>query len=470
MSGAAARAPVPALRTAQPEAALRVTDFGADPEPTGDDAAAVQRAFDAAAERGMDVYLPPGHYRVSRTVSFRASGRAVFGAPAGKSILAGDTTRYSLLELQSTRNSTVRDLRFEGSRLNDDKANTEKAIVCNGTFGTVIRRVHSYGTGYIVFDNGGTNTTLEDSVCEDYGRIGYLIGTGGTVRRCRFTNQDGWRFSSEMQGVYASAGKKNITIEDNEFTNCGIYAIQLWGSQSGVWTENITIQRNTFTQCPRVLVVAAGDSGPSYRNVRFLGNTIRRTGEKSIHIGKYNGSTANDSQLLIDGNVFEDAGPAFGILITPWGGDAPVSGIRIANNRFLAPNRSSYNGMVHVAGGGDVVIEANRFQDLGRDGDGEIVSSGVYLKAGKGLVLRRNNFSHWPGAGTARDVAAITLEPAVRDATIRENEVRGSGRPRCYGVRVTAGAGPETGAVTGNVFRGAKLGFSGVPASGNEVR
>jgi hypothetical protein len=35
---------------------------------------------------------------------------------------------------------------------------------------------------------------------------------------------------------------------------------------------------------------------------------------------------------------------------------------------------------------------------------------------------------------------------------------------------VTSTAGPQAGAVTGNVFHGAKLELAGVPASDNEIR
>jgi hypothetical protein len=449
-----------------PTGALNVVDFGASPARSGDDAPAIQQAFDAAAQHGNDVYFPEGYYWLSTTVYFRAGGRTVFGDGMTKSTLAGNTNGYSLLEIDRADNVGVRDLRFEGSHLNEPM-NKEKAIVCASASGTLIQRVHSYGTGYVVFDGGGTNTTLEDSVCEDYGRIGCLIGTGGTVRRCRFTNRDGWRFSSEMQGVYASAGKQNIVIEDNEFINCGIYAIQLWGSQNGVWTENITIQRNTFIRCPRVLVVAAGKSGPAYRNVRFLGNAIRQAQEKSIHIGKYNGSTTNDSQLLIDGNVFEDPGPTYGIFITPWNGDAPISGIRISNNQFSAPNRSSYHGFVDVAGADDVVIENNLFRGIGHDGSTEIVSAGVYLDVGTNLSVRGNVFEHWPGAGASRVVDGIRWDTAARGTTVSENQFNGNGRVNCYGVRVTSTGSNATGSITGNTFRQSKLEANGIPASGN---
>jgi hypothetical protein len=424
--------------------ALSVVDFGASPAAAGDDTSAIQAAFNAAASQGKDVYFPEGYYLLSQTVVFRANGRTIFGDGLAKSTVAGNTSSFNLLQLDRTQDVTVRDLRLEGSHVNtSDTANTGKAVECYATQRTRLLRLHAFGTGYIAFDNGGTFTTLEDSICEDYGRIGYLVNTGGIIRGCKFVCAPGWRFTSEMHGIYASAGKKQITIEDCEFVNAGIYAIQLWGSQTGVWTEDIVIQRNRFVGCPRVLVVAAGASGPSYRRVRFVGNTIQQTGEKSLQIGKFNGSTADGSELLIEGNVFEDAGPAYGIWLTPWAGSAPLTGVRIRGNEFRAPNRSSYNGMVNVSGASDVVIEENGFADIGHDGAKEIASDGIQITAGQDLRVRDNRFRFHPLAGQAREAAGIRVKAGAVRAVIEENRFTGNGGRNCLPVSVPPGSSEQ---------------------------
>lgn len=450
--------------------ALNVLNFGANPATGGDDTAAVQAAFNAAAQQGKDVYFPTGHYWLTKEVIFRASGRTIYGDGNTKSIVAGNTGVHDLFELEKTQDVTVRDLRFVGSHVNtSDTANTGKAVVNNNTLRTRLLRIHSYGTGYICIDSGGSYTTLEDSICEDYGRIGYLIGPGGTVRRTRFVCQPGWRFTSEMHAVYASAGKSNITIEDSEFLSVGIYAIQLWGSLNGVATENFLIQRNRFVNCPRVMVIAAGDSGPVYRNIRFLGNTIQGTQEKSLHIGKYNGSTSNGTELLIEGNVFEDAGATWGIYLTPWGG-AQLSGIRVRNNVFSAPKRSSYHGFVNVSGATDVIIEGNEFSDIGHDGSTEIISSGVQLQSGSNVLVRGNAFVHWPTAGTSRVVNAVKMESNIRNATVEENSFQGNGRSGCYGIHMVGSGSSVHGVIRNNVLKSAKFQPNGVPNSGNTVQ
>jgi hypothetical protein len=452
-----------------PSGALNVLDYGASTATSGDDAPAIQRAFDAAASQGKDVYFPTGYYWLSKTVYFRVSGRAVFGDGTTKSIIAGNTNSYGLLQMDRTEGSVVRDLRLEGSHLNDGSVNVNKAIECYVAKNTLIQRVHAYGTGYAVFDNGGTNTTFEDSVCEDYGRIGFLINDGGIVRRSRFLCRDGWNFSGEMHGVYAPAGRANVTIEDNEFTGCGAYAVQLWGSQSGVWTENITIQRNTFTRCKGILVVGAGSSGPSYRNVRFLGNTIRQALEKSIRIIKFNGSNSNGTGFLIDGNVFEDCGTSYGVFFN--NSDAPITGVRISNNQFLAPTRSPWSGMIYVTKGSgamsDVIIENNLFQDIGRVGNEERSCPGIYLNSGSGITVRSNTFYHWSGSGKSYVVEGVRWDVAVMGVSIAQNQFYGNGLAHCYGVRVTSTGSSTNGSITNNTFRNAKLLANGVPNSGN---
>lgn len=456
--------------TPNPTGALNVLDFGATTAAGGDDAAAIQAAFDAAATQDKDVYLPAGHYWISRTVSFRATGRTVYGAGMAQTIVAGNTNSYNLLQFDRIRDCTVRDLRFEGSHLNDDKVNVNRAVDCYATVGAAIRRVHCYGAGYIAFDNGGANTTIEDCVIEDYGRIGYLANDGATVRRCRFICRDSWSFTGEMHGIYAPAGRTNILIEDNEFTNCGAYAIQLWGSQSGVWTENVLIQRNTFTRCKNVLVIGAGSSGPSYRSVRFLANTIRQSQEKDIRIMKFNGSTADGTELLIEGNVFEDTASSYGFMVINYGG-APISGVRIRNNQFLCPSLSSYQGIIHLQASGaalsDVVVEGNLFQDFGHSGTAEKPLPAIWLRSGSGIMIQDNTFAHWFRAGFNYDVEAVRFEPGAANVSITRNLFSGNGLARCYGVRVTSTGGAANGSITGNRFVGAKLLPNGVPASEN---
>ncbi|MGV3723704.1 MAG: phage head spike fiber domain-containing protein, partial [Actinomycetota bacterium] len=453
-----------------PTGALNVLDFGANPAAGGDDAGAIQAAFNAAATQDKDVYLPAGHYWISRTVSFRAAGRTVYGAGMTLTIVAGNTNSYNLLQFDRIRDCTVRDLRFEGSHLNDDKVNINRAVDCYATVNTLIQRVYCYGAGYIAFDNGGSRTTIEDCVIEDYGRIGYLANDGATVRRCRFFCRDSWNFTGEQHGIYASAGRTNILIEDNEFINCGAYAIQLWGSQSGVWTENVLIQRNTFTRCKNVLVVGAGSSGPSYRSVRFLANTIRQSQEKDIRIMKFNGSTANGTELLIEGNIFEDTASSYGFMIINYGG-APITGVRIRNNQFLGPNRSSYQGILHLQASGaalsDIVVEGNLFQDFGHSGASERAFPAIWLRSGSGITIQDNTFVHWSKAGYGYDVDGVRFDSGATNVSITRNVFTGTGLARCYGVRVTSSGSATNGSITGNQFNRAKLQANGAPASGN---
>ncbi len=453
--------------------ALNVVDFGASPARTGDDTGAIQRAFDTAQSQNKDVYFPSGYYWISKKVVFRAAGRTVFGDGMTKSVLAGNTDRHSLLELYRATNAVVRDLRFEGSLTNEQDTNIWPAVEVASTNGAKLYRNHSYGTGYLLRDSGGTNTHVEENICEDYGRIGYLIGSGAVVRNNRFVCRPSWVFEDQMNGIYASAGKQNLIIENNVFIHCGSYAMTLWGSKTGEWTQNIVVQQNIFEDCDRVLVIASSATGPGYRNVKFLNNTLRRSGDKSIHIGKFNGSNSDGSGLVIDGNVFEDPGSDMSIFMTNWNASGPITGVRISNNQFLHPNKSAYHGIYiwqNVAPLWDVIIENNTFAGFGHNGSTEKAHTALYLRSGSDIIVRGNEFTHWEGAGATCDVHAIKMDTGVRNSRIEGNTFVGTGKPGALGLRVTSRASSALGSITNNVFRRARLIDNGVPCSGNTLQ
>lgn len=451
--------------------ALNVVNYGASTADGNDDSTAIQKAFDAAVTQGKDVYFPAGHYDLSRTVVFRASGRSVFGDGMTKSIIAGNTSSITLLRLEKTQNSVVRDLRFDGSLVNSQHVNIGRAVECYLTVGTMVQRVHSYGTGYLVQDNSATSTTIEDSVCQDYGRIGYLPGAGGVVRRTRFVCRPSWVFEGNMNGVYVSAGRGDVLVEDNEFIHCGAYAMTIWGSAKGTWMENVTIRNNRFQDCPKAFVVAAGGDGPNIRKVQFINNTVRNCGEKSIHVGKFNGSNSDGSGLVIDGNVFEDAGNDMSIFITNWAGSAPITGVRVSNNKFLAPNKSAYYGLWIKQNGAalsDILIENNTFSDIGHYGTAEKGHCGIYVQTGT-ATIRGNTFTFWSNTGQSRTTEGIRMDGGARGVLVSGNQFLGNGLPNTHGFRMTSSGSSIHGSVASNLFRRARLTANGVPTTGNTV-
>ncbi len=452
--------------------ALNVRDYGANPAKDGDDRAAIQACLNAAISQGKDVYFPAGYYWLSSRVYFlKGNNVAIFGDGMTKSIIAGNTDRDSLLQIERCNGVTVRDLRFEGSLTNEQNTNVWPAIEPFLSSGTTVRRVHTYGTGYLVRDNSATDTLIEDAVCEDYGRIGYLVGSGGTVRNTKFVCRPSWVFADQMNGIYASAGKQNILIENNQFIHCGSYAMTLWGSNSGVWTENVTVQHNLFERCDRALVIAASASGPGYRNVKFLNNTVRQCADKSIHIGKFNGSNADGTALVIDGNVFEDPGSDMAIFLTNWNASGPITGVRITNNEFRQPTKSAYYGLYlwqNSAAFSDILVENNTISDIGHNGTTEKAHCGIYLRSGT-VTIRGNTLSHWQYAGYGMTVDALRIDSGATNCVITNNTFNGTGAPGCYGARMTSSGSSTNGSITNSLFRKAKLNPNGIPTSGNVI-
>lgn len=101
---------------------LDARTFGAKGDGTTDDTAALQRAFDAAAEKSGGVFLPPSVY-LTRELHMRP-GIAVVGIPGwnysgagGTTLRLVDGTSPGLLNLTDARGSTIDGLALDGRNL-----------------------------------------------------------------------------------------------------------------------------------------------------------------------------------------------------------------------------------------------------------------------------------------------------------------------------------------------------------------
>jgi uncharacterized secreted repeat protein (TIGR03808 family) len=271
---ALSRTPAEARIVTPHAGALDAAHFGVDPGVTQDQSAALQRAIDEAALRGMPLFLPPGRYLV-RDIAL-PSGLYLSGVPGRSQLLfaGGDT----MLVGRDAEQLTLAGLTVAaaGNRFTDP------------TPGLVYLRSVTALTVDGCRISGGTRSGLSLEYCA--GRI---------------TNCDIW--GCHYTGIF-SLDATGLDISGNNVRDCGNNGIQVWRSRQG---EDGTI----LTQ-NRILGIAARDGGSGQNgngivvfragsvivahnriadcafsavrsnagsNCQILGNSCARLGEKALY-------------------------------------------------------------------------------------------------------------------------------------------------------------------------------------------
>jgi hypothetical protein len=162
-----------------PIASLSVRAFGAAGDGTTDDRAAILAAWAAAKTSGLDLYLPPGVYKISKYLDF-ADGNGVKIIAAGAKILypsndpsvnadtiaVSQTMARAGILLRYCRNVSIIGVSFEGA---DDPAfdqiNRGVAIYATHCVGTRVTNCAArYGNALYVQDTQGVTTGTGDSL------------------------------------------------------------------------------------------------------------------------------------------------------------------------------------------------------------------------------------------------------------------------------------------------------------------
>ena len=233
-------------------AAVRdVLNFGATPNDATDDAAAIQKAIDAAAE-GDTVSLPRGTFLVNRTLRAK-SGVRIQGAAADLTILKfHGVTQANFFDLSGTRKVELSGFTLEG----DNNVNAHHGIFAHGGGGHVIHHlviqnlgspngplgIHFTGDGK-TGRNGVTDCVISDNTIRN---IGLDSPWGGGIRLS-------WGSSSNVilrnvvdhtgrGGIFANDGCTDLVISSNCVTRSGRKAeklgLEIWGGCDRVVMED----------------------------------------------------------------------------------------------------------------------------------------------------------------------------------------------------------------------------------------
>jgi hypothetical protein len=300
---------------------INVRDFGAQGDGATDDTAAIQRAIDAAAEKGGGgVWFPPGNYAVS-TLRLR-SYTGLFAHPTwsthggGTRLTLIDERADCLLDLRGTLGARVVGLGLEGGELGEaicgiyhDGANHEQ----EDTLHIERCRIAHFSGDAVRLDNVWAFTLTNNM----------LIFNGGDG--LSFSHWDGWVYENIFNnnggyGIHGRETNASVSIVSNRIE---------WNHTGGILLEqgsHYHINANYIDRSGGPGIHLRGEPGAPAHTYAITGNLIYRSGarvapasEQSSHLlfEHVAGLTCTGNTMRIGVN---DSGqglrsPSFGIVV-----------------------------------------------------------------------------------------------------------------------------------------------------------
>jgi hypothetical protein len=303
--------------------AIDIADFGAKGDGKTDSRAAIQRAFDHASARGLDVFIPAGTFIHSGTLA--ADGIKIFGAGEA-SILRASTYGQEALFLKGN-SVALTDLRLVGvggPRLTTDAS--QKIVVQGSRNFTIERvRIERTTTGGMKI-NGASRGRIADNVVEDTHADSIHMTRGShdiLVERNRISRSGDDAIAVVSYGGATGTLTRGIVIRNNEvYDNTGGRGIAVVGG-GDVVIENNLVHGSSSPRGGAGIYLAAESSynTQSVHNVRVTGNRLidvggLNSGHGAIHVYNSQGSAGlvNDG-IVIAGNEIINPRKA-GIAIT----------------------------------------------------------------------------------------------------------------------------------------------------------
>ncbi|HUR93920.1 MAG TPA: right-handed parallel beta-helix repeat-containing protein [Gemmatimonadales bacterium] len=242
----------------------RVRELGAQGDGKRDDTAALQAAFDRAAELGEGVVLvSPGVYRVRETLSFRADGCQLLGV--GQPTILADELLPRILDSDGRSQLRIAGLRVRGTGVHDVG-----------------------GRGAIHLDERSTACTVENTEVHDAPGTGIVDdGAGNTIRGnvVRGTGEHGIYVSGCRHGVYSA----------NRITGAGeVHGATLLAHGLSIADASECRIVDNLVEGGRGLGLVLRDG--AHDNV-VSGNTVRGTGDRLLLIGSGSRNLLCDNRL-----------------------------------------------------------------------------------------------------------------------------------------------------------------------------
>ena len=187
-------------------------NYGAVGDGTTDDTAAIQAAINAMPNTGGTVFLPPGTYKITASLTVPTTMTQGFG-------LKGAGPQASVISLANSVNDYA--IKFAtGAHSQNGAQISDIGILCNGVNQTAGGGIYGYGAYRCSFDNLYISTPYEDGIYLVYGPGG--SGNNGyqnVIRGC--TIENGNLSAGLGRGICFSSTIENIVTECTFSANGG---------------------------------------------------------------------------------------------------------------------------------------------------------------------------------------------------------------------------------------------------------
>lgn len=274
------------------ELAANVRDFGARGDGQGDDSGAFARALAAAA--GRLIWVPPGTYRIGRTVDARVAapstltpGPRIIGAGIESTTLVNAVSGAPMLRLGPDSDARagfkgVQDVLIAGMTIQGDgRATGQTAIELRACYASGLKRIHIVymaGTGVRVPCTSGDNDACN----------------GLTLEQVRIENCSGWGLDMGDPGH----NEISFTRLDRVIIqNCGTEAAGLPQSGGMKWVGQVLdVHGCAFTLNRNVGAYIPGQPGMA-SNVRIISTAFENNRGRHILSTGVKNLVVHDSQL-----------------------------------------------------------------------------------------------------------------------------------------------------------------------------
>lgn len=315
---------------------VRAVDFGATPNDSTDDQAAIQRAFDSAPV-GYTVVFDPGIYLHSGSLTMRQNNVSLSGygatlrgtSPTNQALIVrGDNVTIAGISIVNVVNIRLTAEEHMGISLSFTDGAVVRDVTVDGASATGIFSWES--TNYLITNNVVRNTLADGIHSTGNSRF-------GIVQSNQLTNVGDDCFAVVGYGAELPS---NITIQNNSCSGGKARGISVVGG------KDILIQNNSITRSAAAGIYLASESGYSTNRVtgiRVIGNTLTEVNTNAsidhggIFIWGRPGFITDD--VTIENNTITNTigGPAHITSFTSY-----VTNLRLINNKTFGTKQHRY--------------------------------------------------------------------------------------------------------------------------------